>query len=63
VFFVSRCGKNSTNFSVPDPSGDEANDSKLSVMGAAVEFAKSSNLLGVFVDAELLVSCALLLPS
>jgi hypothetical protein len=32
-------------------------------MGAAVEFAKSSNLLGVFVDAELLVSCALLLPS
>jgi CDK inhibitor PHO81 len=57
VFFVSRCGKNDTNFSVPTPSGDdEENDSKLSVIGAAVEFARSSNLLGVFVDAELLVS-------
>lgn len=54
VFFVSRCGKN-TNFSVPTPSSDdEEHDSKLSVIGAAVEFARRSNLLGVFVDAELL---------
>lgn len=62
VFFVSRCGKNVTNFSVPTPtelSNDEANDSKLSVIGAAVEFARSSNLLGIFVDAELLVKFAL----
>lgn len=57
VFFVSRCGKNDTNFSVPTPSSDdEENDSKLSIIGAAVEFAKSSNLLGIFVDAELLVN-------
>jgi len=54
VFFVSRCGKNNTNFPVPALSSDEAKNSKLSVIGAAVEFAKSSNLLGVFVDAELL---------
>ena len=59
VFFVSRCGNNVTNFSVPTPpSCEEENDSKFSIIGAAVEFARSSNLLGVFVDAELLVNFA-----
>ena len=63
VFFVSRCGNNATNFSVPTLlSCEEENDLKLSTIGAAVEFAKSSNLLGIFVDAELLVNFALPFP-
>jgi CDK inhibitor PHO81 len=34
---------------------DEEHDDRLRSVGAAVEFAKDNNLLGVFVDAELLV--------
>ncbi|KXN87959.1 Ankyrin repeat protein nuc-2 [Leucoagaricus sp. SymC.cos] len=55
VFFSSRCGKN--NLHLPTCSYqlvDEGRDNRLSSVGAAVEFAKDNNLLGVFVDAELL---------
>jgi hypothetical protein len=38
---------------------DEDHDNRLQSVGAAVEFAKDNNLLGVFVDAELLVSSSL----
>jgi len=34
---------------------DENHDDRLRSVSAAVEFAKDNNLLGVFVDAELLV--------
>jgi len=34
---------------------DENQDDRLRSVSAAVEFAKDNNLLGVFVDAELLV--------
>jgi hypothetical protein len=38
---------------------DEESDDRLRSLGAAVEFAKDNNLLGIFVDAELLVSAFL----
>ncbi|KAG5716083.1 Ankyrin repeat protein nuc-2 [Termitomyces sp. T112] len=56
VFFVTRCGKDS--LSVPSLTAlgaEEENDPRLSSIGAAVEFARINNLLGVFVDASLLV--------
>ncbi|KAJ3561155.1 hypothetical protein NP233_g10369 [Leucocoprinus birnbaumii] len=55
VFFSSRCGRN--NVHLPTCSYqlvDEDNDDRLRSVGGAVEFAKDNNLLGVFVDAELL---------
>jgi len=56
VFFASRCGKASTHTPSATSLGvEEAKDPRLSSIGAAVEFAKSNNLLGVFVDADLLV--------
>lgn len=56
VFLSSRCGKN--NLHLPACSYqmvDENQDDRLRSVSAAVEFAKDNNLLGVFVDAELLV--------
>ncbi|KAG6831882.1 hypothetical protein H0H92_006999 [Tricholoma furcatifolium] len=57
VFFVSRCGKNSasTPLSSTALDAEEENDPRLSSTGAAVEFARVNNLLGVLVDAHLLV--------
>ncbi|KAF5387896.1 hypothetical protein D9615_000107 [Tricholomella constricta] len=56
VFFVSRCGKSSSYMPSPTALGaEEENDPRLSSIGAAVEFARINNLLGVFVDADLLV--------
>ncbi|KAJ7591395.1 cyclin-dependent protein kinase inhibitor [Mycena floridula] len=46
VFFASHCGIGRAN--------DEA-DRRLASLGAAVEFARTNNLLGIFVDAELLL--------
>lgn len=40
---------------------DEEFDDRLRSLGAAVEFAKDNNLLGIFVDAELLVSDSIFL--
>jgi hypothetical protein len=57
VFFVSRCGKINTYTPSPTALGaEEENDPRQSSIGAAVEFARINNLLGVFVDADLLVS-------
>ncbi|KAF8665648.1 hypothetical protein AX16_000103 [Volvariella volvacea WC 439] len=55
VFFATLCGKNRT----PPLSGLSAEelkcDSRNLSIGAAVEFAKVNNLLGIFVEADLLV--------
>ncbi|KAG6866498.1 hypothetical protein C0991_003042 [Blastosporella zonata] len=60
VFFVSRCGKNSPSLPSPTALGtEEENDPRLSSIGAAVEFSKINNLLGVLVDADLLASAVL----
>lgn len=58
VFFASRCGGGPTT---PDTTsktalGSAGGDQRAHSIGAAVEFAKSNNLLGIFIDAELLVS-------
>jgi CDK inhibitor PHO81 len=52
VFFYPSCGKNAgfTNCSVRDESDDRS-----ASLSAAAEFAKSNNLLGLVVDATLLV--------
>ncbi|KAJ7162538.1 cyclin-dependent protein kinase inhibitor [Mycena crocata] len=54
VFFASRCGKkgNSNRLSL---TGEDDEDSRTTSVGAAVEFARANNLLGVFVDADLLM--------
>jgi CDK inhibitor PHO81 len=58
VFFASCCGKRRVESS-PSATAigtDEADDRRLSTIAAAVDFAKANNLLGVLLDAELLVS-------
>ncbi|RDB20514.1 Ankyrin repeat protein nuc-2 [Hypsizygus marmoreus] len=56
VFFVSRCGKNNAYTSSPTALGaEEDSDPRLSSIGSAVQFARINNLLGVFVDADLLI--------
>lgn len=57
VFFASRCGGGPTT---PDTTsktalGSAGDDQRTRSIGAAVEFAKSNNLLGIFIDAELLI--------
>ena len=57
VFFAAQCGE--VNRSSPSDtalSTKDTNDRRLSSLSAAVEFAKDNNLLGIFVDADLLVS-------
>jgi CDK inhibitor PHO81 len=57
VFFASRCGKDSIYSPSPTAQDtEEENDPRLSSIGAAVEFARVNNLLGIFADAALLVS-------
>lgn len=57
VFFASLCGQagvkppSETALTVQD-----AHDYRLSSLGAAVEWCKLNNLLGLLLDAELLVS-------
>lgn len=52
VFFASNCGMApSRNEFIYEDEGDR----RLSSLGAAVEFAKTNNLLGIFVNAELLL--------
>ncbi|KAF7301526.1 Cyclin-dependent protein kinase inhibitor [Mycena indigotica] len=50
VFFASHCGKKQG----PDGEND-MEDWRTTSVGAAVEFARANNLLGVFVDADLLL--------
>ncbi|ESK93719.1 cyclin-dependent protein kinase inhibitor [Moniliophthora roreri MCA 2997] len=57
VFLTAHCGKNHKGVptrSIAFDSGDPL-DVRLSSLGAAVEFARMNNLLGVFVDANLLI--------
>ncbi|KAF8639626.1 hypothetical protein AX17_000891 [Amanita inopinata Kibby_2008] len=54
VFYASLCGKEN-GVAIGLSTNDDDDDDRASSLGAAVEFAKSNNLLGVFVDADLLV--------
>jgi len=51
----SICGNGSTHLLNQTASGSGKDDKRVSSVGAAVEFAKANNLLGLFVDSELLV--------
>lgn len=59
VFFASQCGqKGSITPSRTALSVEHVTDRRLTCLGAAVKFSKKNNLLGVFVDAAVLVSLA-----
>ena len=56
VFFGCVCGKDALH--LPSPStawGSGSSPRRISSVGAAIEFAKANNLLGIFIDADLLV--------
>ncbi|KAF8916800.1 hypothetical protein CPB85DRAFT_252669 [Mucidula mucida] len=55
VFFASHCGKEDIFLSSPSPFTGEPDNDRFYGLGAAVEFARINNLLGVFVDADLLL--------
>ncbi|KAI0069093.1 ankyrin [Artomyces pyxidatus] len=56
VFFASSCGKASRQPpSATALASGGSHDERLSSLGSAVEFSKNNNLLGVFVDSDLLV--------
>ncbi|KDR83451.1 hypothetical protein GALMADRAFT_274898 [Galerina marginata CBS 339.88] len=55
VFFGSRCGKDESGLPTSTASGSGMDDRRISSVGAAVEFAKANNLLGIFVESQLLV--------
>ncbi|KAJ7667694.1 cyclin-dependent protein kinase inhibitor [Mycena polygramma] len=52
VFFASQCGKKQSQ---PNHSPFAGEDVRTTSVGAAVEFARANNLLGIFVDADLLM--------
>lgn len=57
VFFASKCGvARSSNVTAELMLDDEETDNRCRSVGAAVQFAKSNNLLGVMLNAKLLVS-------
>lgn len=64
VFFSSKCGvaRGSEILSLGQglPADEEESDSRCRSVDAAVQFAKSNNLLGVILNANLLVRCPLL---
>lgn len=49
-------GKDNASITGSTAIGSSLEDKRTSSVGAAVEFAKANNLLGLFVEAELLVS-------
>jgi len=56
VFFASQCGqKGSITPSRTVLSTEDVADRRLTCLGAAVKFSKKNNLLGVFIDAAVLV--------
>ena len=60
VFFSSTCGRkldHSPSLTVLNP--DDDNDRRLASLSAAVDFARTNNLLGIWVDANLLVRASL----
>ena len=56
VFFGCVCGKDGLHLPSPTTAwGSGSNSRRISSVGAAIEFAKANNLLGIFIDADLLV--------
>jgi len=55
VFFGCVCGKDVLHLPSPTAWGSGSNPRRISSVGAAIEFAKANNLLGIFIDADLLV--------
>ena len=55
VFFGCVCGKDGLHLPSPTAWGSGSNPRRISSVGAAIEFAKANNLLGIFIDADLLV--------
>ncbi|KAG2013350.1 ankyrin repeat domain-containing protein 50 [Coprinopsis cinerea AmutBmut pab1-1] len=56
VFFASQCGKHGiSGYSSQLATGSAGDDQRTLSIGSAVEFAKSNNLLGVFIDSDLLI--------
>jgi CDK inhibitor PHO81 len=56
VFFGIVCGKDALHLPSPTTAwGSGSNPRRISSVGAAIEFAKANNLLGIFIDADLLV--------
>ena len=55
VFFGCVCGKDDLHLPSPTAWGSGSNPRRISSVGAAIEFAKANNLLGIFIDADLLV--------
>ena len=55
VFFGCICGKDGLHLPSPTAWGSGNNLRRVSSVGTAIEFAKANNLLGIFVDADLLV--------
>ena len=63
VFFASLCGRESSV--TPSPTvlaHAEAGDERLSSVGSAVRFSKANNLLGIIVEADILVNPHLTAP-
>lgn len=67
VFFSSKCGvARGSNPLLPEQglsADEEESDTRCCSVGAAVQFAKSNNLLGVLLNANLLVSLSLCFSS
>jgi hypothetical protein len=60
VFFASQCGKKNNQSPTPTAlTTEDKNDRRLHSLSSAVELAQINNLLGIFVDAGLLVSASL----
>ena len=56
VFLESECGVRSAYVPSPTALGpDDVDDRRLSSISASVDWAKANNLLGIFMDADLLV--------
>ncbi|KAJ7638577.1 cyclin-dependent protein kinase inhibitor [Roridomyces roridus] len=55
VFFASQCGNKEPHVRHLPFTGEDQEDGRTTSVGAAVEFARANNLLGVFVDADLLM--------
>ena len=56
VFIGTMYGQESVNIPGSTAIGSSLEDKRTSSVGAAAEFAKANNLLGLFVEADLLVS-------
>ena len=57
VFLATQCGEHSRGLPSATALGvDDVHDYRFTSLDSAVEFAKSNNLLGVLLDAGLLVS-------